>query len=1362
MRGISGITVCLAVALAACCGLSQVRRALVAGCDIYADGLEPLATSVNDANGFRDQILCAAAGYWSPEGVVTVLDGQATRERVRAEIAAAAAQCASGDIFLFMYSGHGRREYYEGAYYEFLCLYDLDYGDWELGADLAQFDSGVTVLVVLDTCHSGGLFDVEGTADSAAVDALGTSVSTFAERALEAYREAKWANPRREVLASKAALGANIAFMTASRKDQYAWVYEMPYSLYTSYVLEGVRGWRADASDDGALSFLELHQYAASRVKVRTAADVLQSPQALHPEVLGRVMALGEPDRVRMAYDALTVTEGEGFVDVRLLREGSGEKSVSVGVFTSGESAIPGLDYTIPKERQVSWVAGDLAPKAVRIAISDDMRVEGRETFWVWCDGATRAILHPTATATRVTILDNDSAGASEVRFTAPAVSVLEDAGFASLTVARAGASGASLLRYRTVADSASAGEDFVAVTGELAWVVGDASSRVIRVPVLGDGVWEEDERFQVELYEPSGAALGEPSKVSVTVKNVGSVRAPGRLRLTDVRLAAREGGPPVRVTALREGGSDGAVEAWLSTVAGSARPNVHFVPVRQRLRWEHGEADAKSVEVTLLDDGTYTPDLSFTVQATGFTGGLTTLKGEAVCEVRRRDALASASLGEALDQQGWEVQTSGLWYGQEGESRDGSDSAQVRGADLAAGGQAWMRVSVTGPGVLGFSWRSAAQEADVLECLAGKRVLARQTGATVWERVEGLVVPAGPQTLIWRFTRGVTSAGGAAWVDEVVWSPDAARAVCDTPPDGALMTADPPQVSWGTAPGAVGYRIYLGGSGAVQTQRVAETSESEVQLPPLTPGATYFWRVDTLSAAGRVTAGPVWSFRMPAGALARVASPGDQEATVGVAYRLEAAPEPGSPAVTGYRYEGLPPGLVATADGVITGRPVRAGTNRVSVAAVNGVGVGQRQFFTLTVRPMPAEVVGRFSGLTGIGLGLDRQARALSGYAQLTVSASGAVSGSLRLMEGQYPLKGAFSADNEGLFFQTSLIRKTGGGATLRLRPFADPEQAGLTGLSGEWVGGGVTGRVMLARDIWLAERWRLAEHVGYYTVALPIEEVNATPYYPFGTGYMTVSLASSGGVLLAGMLSDGTGWSASSTACLAPDGAGLLIPVFATLGKGQGQVWGWLLLEPNRTGQGDNTLTDYRGRLPGGASEERMSDGVLWHAVYPTDSRQYPDGLSLWLAAIGSAYETSKAQSMEARLGRPDHQLALLFDAIPDAAGSPTVAVALAGDTVWLPQKGVMNPCGTGLKVNAQSGLFEGMFTLVDVSGGKTVSRKVTYRGVLTPLSWVYTDATYESPGGGFFLVNGLLPTPSTSWIDSYGVQLLWLPTE
>lgn len=138
---------------ALCLGLNKVSPTHYAGwdgelfaCEADARDMTTLATS----HGFE---------------ATTLLTTDAGRDAVLNAIAAAASALESGDIFMLSYSGHGGQVFDENGdeksngandlIDETWCLFDGQMLDDELYSAFRKFKSGVRILLISDSCHSG-------------------------------------------------------------------------------------------------------------------------------------------------------------------------------------------------------------------------------------------------------------------------------------------------------------------------------------------------------------------------------------------------------------------------------------------------------------------------------------------------------------------------------------------------------------------------------------------------------------------------------------------------------------------------------------------------------------------------------------------------------------------------------------------------------------------------------------------------------------------------------------------------------------------------------------------------------------------------------------------------------------------------------------------------------------------------------------------------------------------------------------------------------------------------------------------------------------------------------------------------------
>ena len=216
---------------------------------------------------------------------MALLDTAATKNAVRAHLFSLAAKAVSGDTVLYYQSSHGGNNYDQYGNMTkdtCICLHDETYEDYEMAEDLMQFAAGVKVVIVLDTCHSAGMFKaVKGTSPA--------STKSFALRV-------------RELMSERAALrkGAKSGIAT----DDIGWIAAADYNQYSydsprggAFTVALLDGWKTGAADydgDKRLNFHELWRYAKG-IAVGYGGSDASDAQCLNENVLLSRFA-GAPD----------------------------------------------------------------------------------------------------------------------------------------------------------------------------------------------------------------------------------------------------------------------------------------------------------------------------------------------------------------------------------------------------------------------------------------------------------------------------------------------------------------------------------------------------------------------------------------------------------------------------------------------------------------------------------------------------------------------------------------------------------------------------------------------------------------------------------------------------------------------------------------------------------------------------------------------------------------------------------------------------------------------------------------------------------------------------------------------------------
>ena len=190
------------------------KFALCVGIDKYRY-ISSLGGCANDARTMAANL--AGRGGWDQADIALLVDSAATKSAIRGSVSNFAAQAMAGDVFVYQHSSHGGQFnsgsgeilHGEDGKETFLCVHDESYSDnstayndWEIAADLSAFPSGVKVAVIVDACHSGGLFKGVGETGSAASFDLAARVSAAIDAA-RARRRARGEPVERTLSASE-------------------------------------------------------------------------------------------------------------------------------------------------------------------------------------------------------------------------------------------------------------------------------------------------------------------------------------------------------------------------------------------------------------------------------------------------------------------------------------------------------------------------------------------------------------------------------------------------------------------------------------------------------------------------------------------------------------------------------------------------------------------------------------------------------------------------------------------------------------------------------------------------------------------------------------------------------------------------------------------------------------------------------------------------------------------------------------------------------------------------------------------------------------------------------------------------------
>lgn len=279
-------------------GLRRYRALLVGVSDYVVNSMD-LSYCDDDALDLRSQLL--ASRNWQGQYIRTVLDSQATRRRIKDELAALAAQSDADDVCLVTFSGHGQHTLGEDAWPldetdsddEFLCPTDSTWtsgliGDDEFGHWLNRFGTA-NYAVILDCCHSGGQIN-KGT--GRAGERIRSQPTGRRGRSTGDGVFGGFWLPRPAGTRDLSDLGIGAVLAAANKDETAAERSDLQHGLFTNFLLEAMRGRAGDTSGDGVLTAAELFSYAGPRT---TGERDEQHPVAYYGEGGAALALLGKP-----------------------------------------------------------------------------------------------------------------------------------------------------------------------------------------------------------------------------------------------------------------------------------------------------------------------------------------------------------------------------------------------------------------------------------------------------------------------------------------------------------------------------------------------------------------------------------------------------------------------------------------------------------------------------------------------------------------------------------------------------------------------------------------------------------------------------------------------------------------------------------------------------------------------------------------------------------------------------------------------------------------------------------------------------------------------------------------------------------
>ncbi len=320
-------------------------------------------------------------------------------------------------------------------------------------------------------------------------------------------------------------------------------------------------------------------------------------------------------DDPKISIDDVTVLEDDaGTIEAAFTVSLSAvpAQTLTVDYATTDGTATAGEDYTATAGQLTFLPGGELA-QTVSVTVSGDLDDETNETFTVELSNASDAAIADASGLGTIVGDDGPLLSIADAQF------VEGDAGtsYAQFTVTLSGQVPQRVqVDYATADGTATAGEDYNAVTGSLVFDPDDPLQQTLLVPIVGDLDHEGDETVLVDL-------------VGATVVGIADSRATGTitgddpvLSIDDVALTeGNSGNPLMQFTVTISQDPIDPVTVDFATADGTATTGVDYLPATGTLTFTPGGALQQTIDVFLISDVTNETHETFRVDLSNATG---------------------------------------------------------------------------------------------------------------------------------------------------------------------------------------------------------------------------------------------------------------------------------------------------------------------------------------------------------------------------------------------------------------------------------------------------------------------------------------------------------------------------------------------------------------------------------------------------------------------------------------------------------------------------------------------------------------------------------------------------------------------
>jgi hypothetical protein len=232
------------------------------------------------------------------------------------------------------------------------------------------------------------------------------------------------------------------------------------------------------------------------------------------------------------------------------------------------------------------------------------------------CSCLTRIVTQATLTFALLAVCV--SAQAATVQFTASTYSTSENVTPAIVTISRNGdVTAAASVLVTTSNGTATATNDYTAVSITVNWAAGDAANKTVSIPVLEDRLVESTETVNLSLSTVTGDTLGATTTATLNIVDYEQ----GTLQFGAATYQVAETAGTATIAVTRTNGSNGTVTIAYATANGTATSPDFYTATTGVLSFAEG-ITTQNIVVPIINNTLGQANRDFRINLTTITGG--------------------------------------------------------------------------------------------------------------------------------------------------------------------------------------------------------------------------------------------------------------------------------------------------------------------------------------------------------------------------------------------------------------------------------------------------------------------------------------------------------------------------------------------------------------------------------------------------------------------------------------------------------------------------------------------------------------------------------------------------------------------